>query len=453
MNPKGGILTFAWQKKTGWWIIAALCAVPIISWATYVPLSPRLTGWYGSLSALGQIAGLTGIMLYAINLILATRLRLFESLFGGLNRVYIAHHLNGAFALILLSFHPVLLGLRYVTISVQAVFDQILPRVNGLDKQDWAINFGVIAFTGLVTLLIITFFVRLPYRIWFLTHRFLGVFFFFGGLHVLFISSDVAVNRFLRYYILTFVLIGTLAYAYRSLLGRILVRKYRYTVVAAEHAGQGVTSITLEPTGQPLSYDPGQFVFIRILGGQKDGISTEWHPFSLAAAPGGPNVRIAAKALGDYTKALRKLQPGVTAEIEGAYGKFSYVNYKNPKQVWIAGGIGITPFLSMAEALARNDAIEVDIDLFYTVRSKSELIGIKTLQKTVKDLSGSFRLHTHVSEEAGFLTADIIETEAGLKGKDVYVCGPPAMMKAMKSQLVARGVPKSSIRSEEFAMT
>src|SRR6185436_20155034 len=100
---------------------------------------------------------------------------------------------------------PVFLSVRYVTISLHEAATLLLPKIGHINRQDLAIDFGMIAFWGLVILLIITFFVKLPYRIWFWTHRFLGVFFFFAGLHVLLITSDVSSDNFLRYYLLSFV--------------------------------------------------------------------------------------------------------------------------------------------------------------------------------------------------------------------------------------------------------
>jgi predicted ferric reductase len=163
-------------------------------------------------------------------------------------------------------------------------------------------------------------------------------------------------------------------------------------------------------------------------------------------------LRLDVKALGDYTKSLLKIQPGAIAEIEGAYGKFSYKNYDNTDQIWIAGGIGITPFLSMARSLKPEQ--KINVDLYYSVKSADELVDYQTLASIMSTESMRFRLIPHIADTSGFLTADIIEKQSGtLKDRDFYICGPPPMMKSMKAQLKTKGVPKYRMHSEEFAMS
>jgi len=455
MAPKGGILPFRWHKKLGWWLVGVLCFIPVWVWLSYLPLGPRISGLYGFVGFLGKVTGIVGMMLYSINLILATRLRIFENLFGGLNRMYIAHHIIGGLALILLVFHPLFLSLRYLTISLHQAAIELLPVLTQVDRSGWARNFGIISLFGMVLLLIITFFAKLPYRLWFFTHRFLGVFFFVGGLHVFLVSSDTNTSGFLRWYMLGFALVGTVAYAYRSLLGRILIRKYHYIVKQVLVVGGNVAQVVMEPAGRTLSFEAGQFMFIRFKSPGQKSITSEWHPFSISSAPGEEFLRIDAKVLGDYTKALMDLKPGAQAEIEGAYGRFSYQNYDNPNQIWVAGGIGITPFLSMARSLkGKNHSANLHIDMYYSVKAKEELVDYGTLHSVAYFNPKIFRLFPHVSKDNGMLTAEIIaQKSGGVAGKDIYICGPPPMMKAMKEQFVRLGVPKKNIHSEEFSMS
>lgn len=450
------------ETLPGWGLTGLLCAIPVVFWLNLHNIS-KIETFGDIVFALGQLAGIVGLVLYSINLVLTTRLKFLESLFGGLNRVYIAHHIIGGLALLLLVFHPLLLALRYVGASAYEAFLLLLP--NGLGPitalfddsaaehaavlYQWAVFFGIIAFWGLVVLLTITFFVKLPYRIWLFIHKFLGLAFFFAGLHILFVGSDMARSPALKVYLLTMVALGLAAFTYKTLVGNIVLRKYKYKVSDVKTVGDNVTEILLKPMNQLLQHQPGQFVFVRFLANKKVG--REWHPFSISSSPEEDLLRLDIKSLGDYTTGLSRLQPGDIAEIEGAYGRFSYTRFSNPNQVWIAGGIGITPFLSMARSL---DTKNYNIGLFYCVNSPSELIDWQLLNNASKT-NPNFNLYTFVkSKNNSYLTASqIAKTVGGLDDKEIFICGPPAMMKSLRAQLRTMKIPSDKIHTEEFSMS
>jgi predicted ferric reductase len=272
-----------------------------------------------------------------------------------------------------------------------------------------------------------------------------------AGLHILFISSDVSRDPFLRNYLLIWTGIGLFAFVYRTLMPKIFIRQFEYRVEKVNVVGGNVVELIMQPITNEMSFEPGQFVFIKFLHTGVAGITTEAHPFSISSSPKDPFLRLSAKALGDYTTALMNIKPGAIAEIEGAYGKFSYRNYKSVDQIWIGGGIGITPFLSMARSLVPGD---LKVDLYYSVKSTAEFVDFETLASLVPQLNNKFRVIPWVADERGFLTADAVEKESGgITGKDIFICGPPMMMKAMREQLRTKGVPNSMIHSEEFSMS
>ena len=467
MQPHGDrkvIVSFRLEHLLGWAITAALCLVPVVLWAQIHPLS-TLHGFVPIMLNLGRVTGLVGMVMYALNLVYATRLRFLERFFGGLNRVYIAHHLLGGFALIFLSLHPLFLALRYVTTSLKQAALLLLPNglapLSGLFDtksiyhagllEQWAITLGIVAFWGMVGLLLVTFFVKLPYRVWLFTHKFLGVAFFLGGLHVLFITSDTSTHAGIKWYMITISIIGIMAYIYRTLIGHIVIRKYSYRVYDVKVVAGNVTQLNMLPTGERMTYKPGQFVFIRFENsGTK--LSREWHPFSISSGEKDGMLQLSVKGLGDYTNSLINIQPGAMADIEGAYGRFSYTNFKNHNQIWVAGGIGITPFLSMARSLP---AEGYKIDLYYSVKTTSELIDWQNIYDIAMAQNGNFRVIPFIGDQQeGHLGADFIEqTSGGLNGKDIYMCGPPPMMQSLRKQFKQKGMPGTSLHSEEFAMS
>jgi predicted ferric reductase len=447
------------RYKLGWAAIILLTIIPSLRVFTLLAGQDIPFDAYAILSTLGQVTGIAGLMLYAINLILAMRIRIMENYFGGLNRMYIAHHLTGGIALILLSFHPILLALRLlVPVSREAFryaaeFLWVHPiSFKTPIGNDMAINFGIIALLGMVVLLILTFFIHLPYRVWLLTHKFLGAAFFFAGLHVLFIKGSISGDGFLRWYLIFWSLLGILAAVYKTLIGRIVLRHYNYHVKSVSSPSKDVVSLILTPVDTKMDFQPGQFVFIRFRYSGIKGITSEAHPFSISSSPSDSVLRLSVKALGDYTKELLQIKPGAIAEIEGAYGKFSYKNYDNPNQIWIAGGIGITPFLSMARSLESNTNLSVD--LYYSVKVAEEMIEADELTSVMAVPTLKFNFKPHIADKDGFLTADTVEKGSkGLADKDFYLCGPPPMMKALRKQLRAKGVPNFRIHSEEFSMS
>ena len=446
------------RYKTGWLFIVILTIIPSLRVVQIISQqNSSLT--YSLLSTLGLVSGVAGMMLYALNLILATRLKFLENHFGGLNRMFIAHHITGGIALILLCFHPMLLAARLInpvttkTIRYAAEFLWIQPISFSMPFTNYmAINFGIIAFLGLVVLLIITFFIKLPYRVWLFTHKFLGAAFFFAGLHVLFIKGTISNDSFIKTYLLFWAVMGITAAAYKTLGGKILIRRYKYRLKSSKKINKEVVELILEPLNQKIDFQPGQFVFINFISSKVKPINNEAHPFSVSSDNTKNTIRLNVKALGDFTKSLQKLEPGTIAEIEGAYGKFSYRNFDNPNQIWIAGGIGITPFLSMAQGLENEN--HINVDLYYSVNTESEIIKKDELNKIMKNPKFKFRLIPQIVNSDGLLTADMISKQSkGLKEKEIFICGPPLMMKALRKQFNEKGIPNSNIHTEEFSLT
>lgn len=467
MQPSGNrkvVISFRPEHLIGWTVTFVLCFIPVLLWLRLHPLD-TIEGPVAIMLNIGRITGLVGIVMYALNLVYATRFRFLEYWFGGLNRVYIAHHLLGGLALIMLTFHPLFLSLRYVTVSMKQAALQLVP--NGLFPlsalfntssqyhqavlQQWATMLGSIAFWGMVGLLLITFFIKVPYRFWLFSHKFLGLAFFIAGLHVLFISSDTSKDPLMKWYILTIVAIGLAAFTYRTLLSNVFIRRYRYIIDEVKVVAGNVTQIRMNPEKEAMSYKAGQFIFIRFRQAGSE-ISKEWHPFTISSAPSNTQLEISVKGLGDYTNKLAELQPGAYAEVEGAYGRFGYVNYSAKNQIWIAGGIGITPFLSMLKDLPAEGH---KVDLYYAVKTESELIDWDLLAQHAGARGPNVRAIPFIGDkQEGHLDAAFIEKTSGdLKGRDYYICGPPPMMQSLRSQLRAKGIPSTSIHTEEFGMS
>lgn len=434
------------KRYLGWIIIAIIAIIPLVIWFGMLPLNFRFGNLISTITSLGQLAALLGMALFAIALILGARLKIFDRLLFGLNRVYINHHRLGAVAFSLLLFHPLLSTVKYLNASLS-----IAVYLWFFDTNP-ALILGKVSLFLMIILLFLTFFVSLRYDIWKKSHKYLGVAFFFGSLHMFLIASDTSANLTLRYYMLALSGLAIISYLYHSILGRWLTKRYLYAVEKVEKINESVTAITLSPfkPNQKMNYSAGQFAFINF---NDRSVSLEQHPFSIVSTPAENNLKFAIKNLGDYTKNVGHVSRGSLAKIEGPYGKFSYLNCSKPKQIWIAGGIGITPFFSLTTTLCTSSEINnYEVDLYYCTKTREEMIFLEQfiqLSATHKN----FRVIDHCSVDRGIINAKIIaENSNGLSDKDILVCGPPIMMKNLRQQFITLGVKKNHIHTEEFSL-
>ncbi len=420
--------------------LVLLALVPLFFWATRIPLSDRFTSWTTGLASFGQIFGLVGTALFSLNLVMGARFGFLERFFGGLDKMYRSHALFAKIGFGLLLAHPLLLAPMYSAGMWAGVKAFLLPGYST------AVTYGWFALVLMTVLIALTLWIRPPYHIWKFTHKFLGGAFFLGALHVYLIPSDTAQSMGLRFYMLGLAGFGLVAFVYRSILGRWLVPQVRYKVKSVRALNAQVVQVEMEALGQPLLFRAGQFVFVRFLGGS---VSGEVHPFSISSSPCNPLLVLRIKNSGDYTQRMAALKPGAEARIEGPYGMFSYRNAVSKNQVWIAGGIGITPFLAMAEDLKPDEGNRVS--LYYCVREEVECVGKDILDAAVVRMKGAFEWRPFYSSTQGRMSAGILQNDLGnLQGKDYFLCAPPLMIAALRAQLIDMGVPPSAIHSEEF---
>ena len=170
----------------------------------------------------------------------------------------------------------------------------------------------------------------------------------------------------------------------------------------------------------------------------------------MASATSTPDLRFAIKDLGDYTHRIGAVAVGAAAVVEGPYGRFSHRFVTRRRQVWIAGGIGIAPFLAMAESLSGTPGY--DIDLFYGFPDLSRAPYLDDLTQLAAGRPSTFRVHPVDESVDGFLTVDRIRAVTGsLNDLDVLLCGPPAMMHTLHDKLREAGVSRTRIHFEVLA--
>lgn len=432
--------------RRGWIaLLAVILGVPVTSWIIHTTFTDAVGSTFFTLKLLGQITGIIGAQLFAFALILSARLSFIEKLFGGLDKLYVIHHRVGVIAFSLLAVHPIILAFRFASDSFEDVAHFLSPFGNTTP-----ITLGIVAILGMLVLLFLTFYGSIfMYPTLKLAHRFLGLAFFFGFLHILLIPSSLSSDSVLKVSLLVTAGLGLCAFTYRTLLGRWAVSRYSYSVLSAIQIPGGVTEIVLTTTGKKLFHLPGQFGMLSFVGSSV--VPDEEHPFTISSSGVDGVVRFSIKGLGDYTKLLGGLTPGTEAKIEGPFGEFSYLHGKE-KQVWAAGGIGVTPFASMCEHMLLEETLPYTIDFYYSVRTAADAT-YKELFEKVQAKHPTFVFHLMPSDTKGYITGELLTTEiSDIRTRDVLVCGPPPMMAALTTQLEGLGVSSSSIHSERFAL-
>lgn len=429
------------KRHIGWISIVVISLSPIIPWLlAMTPVSLRFMNINSTMTSIGELLALVGVTMFCLSIVLSTRLKLFEDYFGGMNQVYIAHHIYGGIAFVLLLFHPLALATALLPYSIKSAALYLLPGA------DWSINFGIATLLLMMSLLILTFFITLPYRMWLFTHKFLGVAFFLASIHGLNVSSDISRSIVMKYYMGFFFSLGLFAYLCRTVFGKYLIKRYRYTVTQVKTIQDNTVEITVTPEQKTLAFSPGQFVFLSF---RSKGVTREIHPFSITATNDQHQLIFAIKAEGDYTATLKNLQSGDTALLEGSFGRFSYQRVNNKKQIWIAGGIGITPFISMAKSIIN---LAYQIDLYYTVRSEQEAVYVTDLQNIARENSNVRFFPWFTSTQGRLTAASIAKTSGDLAHKEFFICGPPPMMKSLRKQLRELSISNNLIHTEEFSI-
>lgn len=399
---------------------------------------------------ISNFEGDAAIVLFSLSFILASRLYIIESLFGGLDRLYKAHALLGGVGFFLLIMHVLLrlidAGLNWDILSLYLIPGKYMPY-----------TYGLLGFLLFCVLMFLTKWVKIPYQLWLWTHKFMGLAFILGGLHAWLSVSAFSEFQPYRTVLVIFWGLGTIAFFYKWIFYDYFGPKFD-SIVDMIRSNGNITEIYLKIADPRFRFHTGQFVFIKAAE-TKNNVKKESHPFSISGFYNGNILRISAKKLGDFTSTLPNLTVGDKITIVGPYGKFGNKILTSKKDViWIAGGIGISPFLQMLQHENINEVtnhVGRKIDFFTVVKDKNEDIysnEIMSLSEAMPNLQ-YFRRYSNIE---GRLTADDVIKALGhfedIKNRNIFICGPIAMMRDLSQQFQALGVKPGQIIFEEFQL-
>ncbi len=351
---------------------------------------------------------------------------------GGLDSMYRWHHWTGAAAYLLLLFHPLALALAGWTESPVVAWQALSPWA-----QSWPVNLGWASLLLLMIGLVTTFSLRLSYRRWRGFHYSLGLAVLAGLAHIYVLLGQAGP-------ILLLMALASLALGWRWLGSDLGVAAYPYRVSAVEPRTARMIEATLEPCGARLQLSPGQFVLAAFGDGPQYRGCDEFHPFTLSGIGRDGRLQVSIKALGPCTERIQALEPGVLVRLQGPFGSFMADTDLAP-QLWVAGGVGITPFI----AVLRQGLLRQPTTLIYLYRQQSDAAFVDEL-RAMAEAASNFEL---IAEASGDQLPDLdrwLGQVSGLASRQVQLCGPEAMVEALKLQLHQRGLAASSIHSESF---
>ena len=387
-------------------------------------------GWFAFSNTIGDgnasfalFIGSVSIMMMTWSNLLSTRALPLEQIFGGVDRMYLWHRWLGAFSV----------GAMWLHIEMT---DDI-KGIRGASRSvaNAAEDLAETGSTLLYILIGISLLRWIPTRWWRFTHKLLVLPYAFACWHFYTATKPYANDSFWGSWFTGFMFLGLAAWIYR-VLWRDMFRKGKlHRVTNIEHVGNVIT-IELEPVGASLKYELGQFAFLTV---KVPGLK-EPHSFTIASSPDEQCIRFVIRDLGDWThRLINSLSINDRVVVEGAYGRLAPMPDHHVEQVvWIAGGVGITPFLGAAISELPKDAPTPH--LFYCVPSRENAPAIAVLEQAAQE--GRIHLHVHASDENNRIHTDHVLTATGasdLANAHIVMCGPDSLVKSMKTGLRHHG--------------
>lgn len=433
---------------------ALLLGLTLLWWLADGAALSAAQGVFGWRSLMMQYTGVLGIGVMSVGMLLAIRPAWLETRLHGLDKMYRLHKWLGVAGLLLSVTHWLWKEApKWLVDAGLLVRPARGPRVEPTSdilrflqgQSGLAEDVGEWAFYAAVALIAMALVKRFPYRYFFMTHRWLAVVYLALVLHSVVLMSFHYWSTPLGVVMAGLMLAGSAAAAL-SLFRRIGVR--RKAVGEIEHvdylAGVRVNAVTVQLHQRWAGHEAGQFAFVTL--DAREGA----HPYTISSAwHGDGKLLFLIKALGDYTRTLAAtLKPGGLVQVEGPYGRFNFEGAAR-RQIWIGGGIGVTPFVARMKALAAQSDGRV-VDLFHTTTDVDDA----ALQRMADDArAAGVRLHVLLNGRDGRLTGERLRREApDWKTADVWFCGPGGFGDALRTDLLAHGLPAGHFHQELFAM-
>jgi predicted ferric reductase len=414
---------------------AGLVLLYAVLWYVYRPSSGI------DVSYLGEILGVEAIVFMAAwSMAMVTVLPGMEDAYGGLDRQLAWHRRTAVTGTILMIAHQ------------QVTFGGLRSGIGG--------NLANVSFYGVLALIVwallgpstraarwrgpIGWLARVRYDVWLPLHRITGLLLIAAMVHGLLQDPSLDRSPVLNISYLAVCALGVATYLYRELLMRYFLPEFAHSVEQVERPAEHLLIVTLTPQRAPVRLTPGQYVYVHF-GTQG------WrpHPFTVAGTDELHRLKLAIQTTGNETAVLHEqLVPGVPARVFGPHGRFDY-RRGGRRQVWIAAGVGVTPFHSWIQSL--DATFDREVDFFYTAPDPEQALFTEEIVQAALG-HPSLNLHLVASRRQGRLTPEQVAATVTAPHEDVwvYMCGPLEMMRTFAKQLTKLGFPRRHIVWERF---
>jgi predicted ferric reductase len=354
-----------------------------------------------------------------------------------------------------------LVAIALVVLHVVILFALRPQRVAMLNflEASWRASFGALSIYALIALVVTALWrtkLRIRYETWHLSHIVLAVVAIAAGLLHMVGFGRYLVDPWKRslWIGLAIFWIGLLMYVRIVKPLFLLRRPYRVAEVREERSD--TRTLVMRPDGHPgFRFSPGQFAWLTLWGSP---FKITGHPFSFSssAAVTDGRVEMSIRNLGDFTSAIDRAPVGQRVYLDGPYGAFTIGNPAD-MHVLVAGGIGVTPMMSMIRTLAdRSD--ERPVILLYASKDWESI----TFREDLETLEARLNLtivhvlqnpSTEWTGERGYITAEMFKRHLPPPYADheYFICGPDVMMDAIEKALKSLGVPLSKYHSERYS--
>jgi len=398
----------------------------------------------------GRVTGLLGAYLALLQVLLLARLPPLERQVG-FDRLTVWHRRNGKLVIYLVVAHVVLITVGYagqVHISVWKQFSTFLSSYSGMITA----TVGTAMMLAIVLSSLVIVRRRLPYEAWYSVHLALYAAIFLAYLHQIpngneFLSSTSQSDWWIALYVLTLALV----IVFRVLRPILAAFRHRFRVVEVRRETHDTMSLVIEGRQlERLHAEAGQFMLWCFLTRK---LWWQSHPFSLSAAPNGHTLRITVKAVGGFTRELHALKPGTRVMAEGPFGRFVASRRRHEQVTLIAGGIGVTPLRAIFEQLSGPPGA---ITFIHRVLAEDDCVLRAELEQLAAERGA--RLHHLVGDHRDPGAADLLSAQnlrelvPQIASSDVFLCGPPEMMRRTRESLRDIGVPGRQVHTERFAL-
>lgn len=432
------------------WIILFLLLV-------FTPLGVLLTGPEPTASRsiwvdISVGLGFVGLALMALQFMLTARLKWVKRPFGS-DLIYHFHRQISIAAFFMIIAHPLILF----------ILDARYLRLLNLISAPWRARAGVSSAILLILVVLSSEYrkkIKLPYDFWKFWHGILTtivvatalVHIFLAGIYV----SPENPIIYALWVVYSAVFIALLSYTRIIYPLKLMRNKYEVSGLKQER-GESWTLSLRPKNSKPMRFQPGQFAWITAW---KTPFSDTEHPFSFSSsAEKVDTIDFTIKELGKFTATIKDLKVGQDIYVDGPFGAFSMDRYPDTERlIFIAGGIGITPLMSMLNTMVdRGD--KRPVKLFYNNRDWDSLTfreEIEALQKKL-DLEIIYTLEVPPEKwngEVGYMTREILRKYLPEKwiqsGSHIFMCGPQIMMDIVEKQCLQEGFQHEQIHFERF---